>query len=59
MCVLFQAMNEFDSWNDEKKQIHNKNIEENFFVNKREVWFVKMGINIGFEERCLYRPRLF
>lgn len=40
----------FDSWNDEKKQIQIKNLPENFFINKREVWFVKMGINLGFEE---------
>jgi hypothetical protein len=35
----------FDTWNDEKKQIQIKNLPENFFINKREVWFVKMGIN--------------
>ncbi len=40
----------FDSWNNEKKQIQIKSLPENFYINKREIWFVKMGINLGFEE---------
>lgn len=40
----------FDSWNNEKKQIQIKSLPKNFYINKREVWFVKMGINLGFEE---------
>ena len=38
----------FDEWNEEKKQIHTKE-KENFYVNEREIWYVKLGINIGSE----------
>lgn len=40
----------FDIWNTEKKLIHNKELLGDFFINPREIWFVKMGMNIGFEE---------
>lgn len=40
----------FDIWNNEKKIIHTKELVDNFFINPREIWFVKMGKNIGFEE---------
>ena len=40
----------FDSWNDEKKAIRNQNPSHAYYVNEREIWFVKMGKNIGFEE---------
>ncbi len=39
----------FDTWNNEKKLIHSK-VSETFYVNQREIWFVKMGKNIGYEE---------
>ncbi len=41
---------DFDTWNEEKKIIHTKKQTDDFFVNPREIWFVKMGMNIGFEE---------
>ena len=39
----------FEEWNTEKQVIHAKPFGE-FYVNAREIWFVKMGQNIGFEE---------
>lgn len=42
--------NSFDTWNTDKKQINGKEIDDTFFINPRELWFVKMGKNIGFEE---------
>jgi hypothetical protein len=35
----------FDMWNLDKKRIHTTPIE-NVFVNTREIWYTKMGINI-------------
>jgi mRNA interferase MazF len=40
----------FDAWNHEKKAIHNDGVSRTYYVNEREIWFVKMGKNIGFEE---------
>jgi len=31
----------FDKWNNEKKEIHKNNYED-FFVNKRDIYFTKM-----------------
>lgn len=42
-------MEKFDKWSEEKKEIHKKEYET-FYVNVREVWYIKMWINIGFEE---------
>lgn len=39
----------FDEWNTEKKSIHTIKMPE-FYINEREIWFTKMGENIGFEE---------
>ena len=39
----------FEKWNKEKQEIHNAE-KRNFFVNTREIWFTKMGQNIGYEE---------
>lgn len=41
--------NIFNLWNKEKQKIHNKCII-NVYINQREIWFTKMGQNIGFEE---------
>lgn len=45
-------MNEniFDTWNIEKKRISATEPNAPVFINQREIWFVKMGKNIGFEE---------
>jgi mRNA interferase MazF len=44
----FPALEVFDEWNEEKKNIHTKDLE-NFYVNEREIWYIKLGINIGSE----------
>ncbi len=41
---------DFDIWNEEKKSINSAPLSKKFYVNHREIWFVKMGKNIGFEE---------
>lgn len=41
--------NLFDKWNKEKQQINTKT-KIKLFINPREIWFTKMGQNIGFEE---------
>ena len=44
-----QSFDIYDQWNYDKKEIQRKK-EIKFFINKREIWFTKMGKNIGFEE---------
>lgn len=39
---------DFDNWNDEKKRINN--INPPLFFHTREVWWCKLGINVGFEQ---------
>lgn len=39
----------FDKWNIEKQCINNRN-QDNVFIKTREIWYTKMGQNIGFEE---------
>jgi len=39
----------FDHWNAEKQAIHFSKTRK-FYVNPREIWYVKMGQNIGNEE---------
>ena len=41
-------MKNFDSWNGYKKEIDSLSLNKNF--SEREVWFLKMGLNIGFEQ---------
>ncbi|GAB5417008.1 MAG: hypothetical protein Crog4KO_18750 [Crocinitomicaceae bacterium] len=38
-----------DEWNTEKKKINEKDLPR-FFIKPRQIWFTKMGENIGFEE---------
>jgi hypothetical protein len=38
----------FDLWNTQKKNINNQ--IKNPFFHEREVWFIKIGENIGYEE---------
>jgi len=42
-------MKNFDIWNHEKQILDDKKVR-NFYINSREIWFTKMGENIGFEE---------
>lgn len=39
----------FDEWNKEKKEINEKDVPL-FFVKSRQVWFTKMGENVGAEQ---------
>ncbi len=45
----FAILDLFTLWGKEKQKIHAVKIQ-NFYVNQREIWFTKMGQNIGFEE---------
>jgi hypothetical protein len=36
---------DFDEWNDDKKFIHSAD-KNDIFINEREIWYIKMGINI-------------
>lgn len=40
----------FDDWNEEKKLLNALDDKRNFYINPREIWYVKMGKNVGFEE---------
>lgn len=40
----------FDQWNKDKKKLDGKSLEGGLFLNTKEIWFTKMGKNIGFEE---------
>jgi len=39
----------YNKWNTEKQLINEKETGD-FFINPREIWFTKMGQNIGYEE---------
>lgn len=39
---------DFDAWNEEKKRLQNTNLV--LFFHEREVWWCKLGVNIGFEQ---------
>lgn len=39
----------FDLWNISKKEIETRLMPE-FYINDREIWFTKLGKNIGYEE---------
>ena len=41
-------MKEFDEWNEVKKGISNNN--QKFFIKQREIYWVYLGENIGFEQ---------
>ncbi len=40
---------DFDNWNTKKKATHNKSFKPPLFK-EREIWWVSVGINVGFEE---------
>jgi len=44
-----QTTQKFDNWNEEKKRLHEHD-PTTFYVNPQEIWFVKLWVNIGFEE---------
>ncbi|MBI1984941.1 MAG: type II toxin-antitoxin system PemK/MazF family toxin [Candidatus Wildermuthbacteria bacterium] len=39
---------DFDAWNEEKKKL--QVTEPELFFHEREVWWCRLGVNIGFEE---------
>lgn len=40
---------DFDKWNEKKKQINAKNENEILFFREGEIWWVHLGVNVGFE----------
>lgn len=42
----------YDEWNETKKIIHFQKWDNisNIFINEREFWYVKLGVNIWYEE---------
>ncbi|MDD4662203.1 MAG: type II toxin-antitoxin system PemK/MazF family toxin [Candidatus Pacebacteria bacterium] len=44
----FMTEDIFNKWNEQKKEIDNN--EREIFFAEREIWNIKMGKNIGFEE---------
>ena len=51
----------FDFRNEEKWILHTRHDVNGFYVQPREIWYVKLGINIGFEQngkREFQRPVL-
>jgi mRNA-degrading endonuclease toxin of MazEF toxin-antitoxin module len=42
------SIKNFDVWNSIKKEINTKN--QKIFFHEREIWFCKLGQNIGFEQ---------
>ncbi len=40
---------DFDLWNEKKKQIDTRIIENTLFFKEAEIWWVHVGLNIGFE----------
>ncbi|MFC1721047.1 type II toxin-antitoxin system PemK/MazF family toxin [Patescibacteria group bacterium] len=44
-------MKNFDKWNEQKKNIDSKDIDDlKIFFNKRQVWWCAVGNNIGLEQ---------
>ncbi len=39
---------DFDSWNKEKKRLQER--KQELFFHEREVWWCKLGVNLGFEQ---------
>ena len=40
-------MKDFDNWNKKKKETHNQ--EDRLYFRDGEIWWVKLGISIGYE----------
>jgi len=39
---------DFDTWNEEKKNIHERGVEKLYHA--REIWWCSLGVNVGFEQ---------
>jgi mRNA interferase MazF len=51
----------FDTWNEQKRIVHTRNDLNKFHVKPREIWYVKLWINVWFEQngkREFQRPVL-
>jgi mRNA interferase MazF len=48
-AILKQMQKDFDKWNDKKKALNEK-IIENIFFREKEVWWCHLGLNVGFEQ---------
>jgi mRNA interferase MazF len=44
------ALELFDEWNIQKQELHQNPQIEELFINPRDVWYIKMGVNIGNEQ---------
>ena len=40
---------DFDKWNIKKKLLHNMNTAD-FYIQQKDIWYIMMGNNIGYEE---------
>jgi len=40
---------DFDKWNEKKKKINSKIEEEILFFREGEIWWIHLGVNVGFE----------
>lgn len=40
---------DFDKWNTKKKLLHNMNTAD-FYIQQKDIWYIMMGNNIGYEE---------
>jgi len=40
---------DFDTWNEIKKKVDEKNINSDFFFLEREIWWISLGLNLGVE----------
>ena len=43
-------MKDFDQWNSEKKKTDSREDMGDVYFSEREVWWVRLGVNIGFEQ---------
>lgn len=40
---------DFDTWNQKKKELHAKVLDSILFFKEGEIWWVHLGVNVGFE----------
>ena len=52
---MYKTKELYDEWNEIKKDIHFELSEyskkiSSFYINEREIWYVRLGVNIWYEE---------
>lgn len=62
-CMMYRTRELYDERNETKKWIHFQEHDQvsNIFLNEREIWYTKLGVNVGYEEngkRWFLRPVL-